>query len=65
MMYDRIEPLTPIKEPTLVRSGLLSINPSATKAKPEYALSTVITTATFVSKIQQRYRCTYAYLRHQ
>lgn len=54
IMYDRIEPLTPIKEPTLVRSGLLSINPSATNAKPEYALSTVITTAAVVSKLQYR-----------
>jgi hypothetical protein len=47
-MYDKIEPLTPIRDPTLVSSGLSSIKPSATKAKPEYALRTVITTAEFI-----------------
>ena len=46
MIYERIDPLTPIREPTVVNNGLSNINPSATKAKPEYALSTVITTAT-------------------
>ena len=35
MMYDRIEPLTPINAPTVVRRGLSSMNPSATKANPE------------------------------
>lgn len=27
MMYDRIEPLTPIKDPTVVSSGLSNIKP--------------------------------------
>lgn len=45
MMYDRIEPLTPISAPIEVNNELSSIKPSATKAKPEYALSTVMTTA--------------------
>lgn len=49
IMYDRIEPETPISDPTVVRSGLLSMKPSATKAKPLYAFSTVMTTATPVS----------------
>jgi hypothetical protein len=44
-MYDKIDPLTPINDPTLVSSGLLSMKPSATRANPEYALRTVITTA--------------------
>lgn len=35
MIYERIEPLTPINEPTVVRSGLSNIKPSATSAKPE------------------------------
>ena len=45
MMYDRIEPLTPIKDPIVVRSGLSSMKPSATSANPEHALRTVMTTA--------------------
>ena len=44
MIYERMEPLTPMSEPTVVRRGLLSINPSATRANPEYAFRTVITT---------------------
>jgi hypothetical protein len=46
MIYDRIEPLTPIKEPTVSNRGLSSMKPSATSAKPEYAFRTVMTTAT-------------------
>lgn len=45
MIYDRIEPLTPISDPTVNRRGLSSMKPSATRAKPEYAFSTVMTTA--------------------
>jgi hypothetical protein len=44
MIYERILPLTPISAPTVVRIGTSSISPSATRAKPEYALRTVITT---------------------
>jgi hypothetical protein len=40
-----MEPLTPMSEPTVVRSGLSSMKPSATKANPEYAFKTVMTTA--------------------
>ena len=50
MIYDKIEPLTPIKEPTVSNKGLSSIRPSAIKAKPEYAFNTVMTTAVRVSK---------------
>lgn len=64
MMYDKMDPLTPIKDPIVVNNGLSSIKPacvviksfsgvwnldhtpSATIAHPEYAFSTVITTAT-------------------
>lgn len=35
IIYDRMEPLTPMSEPTVVSRGLSSINPSATSAKPE------------------------------
>ena len=49
-MYDKIEPLTPMREPTVVSNGLSSTNPSATRAKPEYALRTVMTTAAIVSQ---------------
>ena len=68
MIYDSIEPLTPIRDPTVVNNGLSSMKPtissrggisihfenedsglqgrpSATSANPEYAFSTVITTA--------------------
>ena len=44
-MYERMEPETPMRAPTEVRSGLSSMKPSATRAKPEYALRTVMTTA--------------------
>lgn len=43
-MYERILPLAPMRLPTLVRSILSSMNPSATKAKPEYAFRTVTKT---------------------
>jgi hypothetical protein len=33
MMYDRIEPLTPIKEPTDTRSGLSNMKPGLLSAK--------------------------------
>lgn len=48
-----MEPLTPISEPTVVRSELSSMRPSATRANPEYALRTVMTTANYhnVSKV--------------
>lgn len=45
IIYDKMDPLTPISEPTVVNSGLSSMNPSATSANPEYAFNTVITTA--------------------
>ena len=45
MIYDRIEPLTPMRAPIDVSSELSSMKPSATKAKPEYAFKTVMTTA--------------------
>jgi len=44
MIYDKILPEAPIKLPTEVKSRLSSIIPSAIKAKPEYALSTVTKT---------------------
>jgi hypothetical protein len=44
MMYDRIDPLAAIRLPTLVRSMLSSMNPSATRANPEYAFKTVTRT---------------------
>lgn len=44
MMYERIEPETPISAPTVVSNELSNMKPSATRAKPEYALSTVMTT---------------------
>jgi hypothetical protein len=72
MIYDRIEPLTPIKAPTVVNSGLSSMkpgkmtfkfhntvqtvglnSPSATRAKPEYAFNTVMTTAMFDCQLGQ------------
>jgi hypothetical protein len=68
IIYDKMEPLTPIRDPTVVSNGLSSMKPiipdgaasehqkgfkekgnsdrpSATRAKPEYAFSTVMTTA--------------------
>ena len=44
MMYDKIAPDEPTKAPTIVRRGLLSMNPSAQRAQPEYEFKTVITT---------------------
>ena len=44
MMKVRIAPELPIKLPTTVSMGLLSINPSAHKAHPEYEFKTVIAT---------------------
>ena len=44
MIYERIEPETPMRAPTVVSRELSSIKPSATSAKPEYALRTVMTT---------------------
>jgi hypothetical protein len=44
MMYERMEPDTPIRAPTVVSRELSSINPSATSANPEYAFKTVMTT---------------------
>ena len=35
MIYERMEPETPIRAPTVVRRGLSSMKPSATRAKPE------------------------------
>ena len=35
MMYDKIEPLTPMRAPIEVSNGLFSMNPSATSANPE------------------------------
>lgn len=45
IIYDKMDPLTPISEPTVVNNGLSSMKPSATSANPEYAFNTVITTA--------------------
>lgn len=44
MMYERMEPDTPIKAPTVVSRELSNMKPSATSAKPEYAFRTVMTT---------------------
>lgn len=87
MMYDRMDPLTPIKDPIVVNNGLSSIKPvyvvveafslawnvdhapSATIANPEYAFSTVITTATYPTMYEYNNSCidydTYACQRHQ
>ena len=35
MMYERIAPEDPIKEPTIVNIGLANMKPSAHKAHPE------------------------------
>lgn len=73
MIYDRMEPLTPIRDPTVVNNGLSSMKPmienqhyartplrvkvpSATSANPEYALSTVMTTAIMIIRHQTRTR---------
>lgn len=44
IIYDKIAPDDPTNAPTIVKSGLSSINPSAHKAHPEYEFKTVITT---------------------
>jgi hypothetical protein len=44
MMYERIAPELPISDPTIVSIGLLSMNPSAQRAQPEYEFKTVIAT---------------------
>ena len=44
IMYDKIAPEEPIKDPTIVNNGLANINPSAHKAHPEYEFKTVIAT---------------------
>lgn len=56
MMYDRMEPLTPMSAPTVVKRELSSMNPSATSANPEYAFRTVITTAIQMSVPSQHLR---------
>src|SRR6266850_1976664 len=90
IIYDSIEPLTPIRDPTVVNNGLSSMKPtkhragtasvftgrtmtgaekdrpSATSANPEYAFSTVMTTASadprYQSTPQRRtLMTTYAY----
>mmetsp|Transcript_55869 Transcript_55869/g.104825 ORF Transcript_55869/g.104825 Transcript_55869/m.104825 type:complete len:200 (+) Transcript_55869:615-1214(+) len=42
MIFVRIAPLKPIKEPTTVKVGLPRSMPSATNAQPEYEFSTVM-----------------------
>merc|ERR1719347_2418754 len=44
IIYDRIAPLAPIRDPTTVMTLLFNMNPSAQRAQPEYELRTVITT---------------------
>jgi hypothetical protein len=44
MMCVRMAPLEPMRAPTTVSMGELSMKPSAQSAQPEYELSTVITT---------------------
>ena len=44
MIYERIPPDDPIREPTIVSMGLLSMKPSAQSAHPEYEFNTVIAT---------------------
>jgi len=65
MMYERMEPETPIRAPTVVRRGLSSMKPSATSANPEYAFRTVMTTAVIISRWSEREMETYAYQLHQ
>merc|ERR1719347_2330608 len=44
IIYDRIAPLAPIRDPTTVMTLLFNMKPSAQRAQPEYELRTVITT---------------------
>ena len=44
MIFVRIAPLKPMREPTIVKSGLFSKKPSATSAQPEYEFNTVMHT---------------------
>ena len=46
MMCVRMAPEEPMSAPTVVRTGLLSMKPSAHSAQPEYELRTVMTTGT-------------------
>ena len=52
IIYDKIAPEDPIKDPTIVNSGFESIKPSAHKAQPEYELSTVIATGISAAPIE-------------
>mmetsp|Transcript_52384 Transcript_52384/g.159206 ORF Transcript_52384/g.159206 Transcript_52384/m.159206 type:complete len:282 (-) Transcript_52384:1185-2030(-) len=42
MIFVRIAPLQPMREPTMVSTGLFSRKPSATNAQPEYEFKTVM-----------------------
>lgn len=53
MMYDKMAPEDPIKEPTIVNKGLPSIKPSAHKAQPEYEFNTVIATGISAEPIEK------------
>lgn len=44
IIYERIAPEDPTSAPTMVNNGLLSMNPSAHNAQPEYEFKTVMTT---------------------
>ena len=44
MMYERMAPEDPMREPTMVNMGLLNMNPSAQRAHPEYEFRTVMAT---------------------
>lgn len=53
IMYDKIAPEDPIKEPTIVKRLLFNINPSAHNAHPEYELRTVIATGISADPIEK------------
>ena len=44
MMYERMAPEAPIRDPTTVIRLLFNMKPSAHNAQPEYEFNTVITT---------------------
>eukprot|EP00178_Gracilaria_changii_P015593 TRINITY_DN43690_c0_g1_i1.p2 TRINITY_DN43690_c0_g1~~TRINITY_DN43690_c0_g1_i1.p2 ORF type:complete len:119 (-),score=15.30 TRINITY_DN43690_c0_g1_i1:59-415(-) len=52
IMYDKIAPDDPIKDPTIVNNGLFNMNPSAHKAHPEYEFKTVMATGISADPIE-------------
>ena len=52
MIKVRIAPEDPINDPTIVNMELLSINPSAQSAHPEYEFKTVIATGISADPIE-------------